>query len=105
MIERYSRPKMANIWNLQSKFQKWLDIEIAACEAHVDLGNLKKEDVDEIKEKANFNIDRINEIEAEIHHDVIAFLTCVAEYVGPKSRFVHLGLTSSDVVDDCRHKR
>ncbi len=90
---------MSDIWDLQNKFQKWLDIELATCEAHVELGNLNAADVDEIKQKANFNIKRIDEIEAEIHHDVIAFLTCVAEYVGPKSRFVHLGLTSSDVVD------
>ena len=99
MIKRYCRKEMSNIWDLQNKFQKWLDIEIATCEAHVELGNLNAEDVAEIKQKANFNIERIDEIEADIHHDVIAFLTCVAEYVGPKSRFVHLGLTSSDVVD------
>ncbi len=90
---------MESIWTLESKFQTWLDIELAACDAHVELGNLKREDVDEIKEKAAFDCDRILEIEAEIHHDVIAFLTAVAENVGEKSRFVHLGLTSSDVVD------
>ena len=99
MIPRYSRKKMENVWTLENKFQKWLDIELAACDAHVELGNLKAEDVEEIKQKANFNVERIHEIESEIHHDVIAFLTCVAEYVGEKSRFVHLGLTSSDVVD------
>jgi adenylosuccinate lyase len=90
---------MEDIWSLENKFQKWLDIELATCDAHVELGNLKRDDVDEIKQKAKFDIKRIDEIEAEIHHDVIAFLTSVAEFVGEKSRFVHLGLTSSDVVD------
>jgi len=99
MIKRYTRKKMEAIWSLENKFQKWLDIELATCDAHVELGNLKQEDVTEIKEKANFDIKRIDEIEAEIHHDVIAFLTSVSEFVGEKSRFVHLGLTSSDVVD------
>ncbi len=99
MIERYSRKKIKSVWNLQSKFQKWLDIELAACKAHVELQNITQEDYDHIQKTANFDVDRINEIESEIHHDVIAFLTCVAEYVGPQSRFVHLGLTSSDVVD------
>jgi adenylosuccinate lyase len=99
MIPRYTRKKMENVWTLENKFQKWLEIELAACDAHVELGNLKADDVKEIKQKANFNVERIHEIESEIHHDVIAFLTCVSEYVGEKSRFVHLGLTSSDVVD------
>ena len=99
MIKRYTRKKMEAIWSLENKFQKWLDIELATCDAHVELGNLQQEDVTEIKEKAKFDIKRIDEIEAEIHHDVIAFLTSVAEFVGEKSRFVHLGLTSSDVVD------
>jgi len=99
MITRYSREKMTSVWKIETKFKKWLDVELAACEAHVELGNIPKEDVDIIKEKADFNVERISQIESEIHHDVIAFLTCVAEYVGPSSRFVHLGLTSSDVVD------
>ena len=99
MIKRYSRPKMANIWTLENKFNKWLDVEIAACEAHVELGNITQDDVTTIKEKATFSVERIQEIESEIHHDVIAFLTCLAENIGPSSRFVHLGLTSSDVVD------
>ena len=99
MIERYSQPEMAQVWKQETKFQKWLDVEIAACLAHVKLGNITQEDYDTIKKKADFNVERINEIESEIHHDVIAFLTCVAEYVGPSSRFVHMGLTSSDVVD------
>ena len=99
MIKRYSRKEISDIWSLENKFNKWLDIEIAACEAHVELGNISAEDVAHIKKTAKFDLKRIEEIEAEIHHDVIAFLTSVAEFVGPKSRFIHLGLTSSDVVD------
>lgn len=99
MIDRYSRPKMKAVWSAENKFQKWLEVELAACEAHVDLGNLERKDVDVIKEKASFKVERISEIEAEIHHDVIAFLTNLAENIGPESRFVHMGLTSSDVVD------
>ncbi|RAP28755.1 adenylosuccinate lyase [Candidatus Marinamargulisbacteria bacterium SCGC AG-343-D04] len=99
MIERYSRKELSEVWTLKTKFQKWLDIELAACEAHVILGNISKKDCDHIKKTAAFDVKRINEIENEIHHDVIAFLTCVAENVGPESRFIHLGLTSSDVVD------
>ena len=99
MIERYSREKIASIWTLDNKFQKWLDIELAACEAHEKLGNIPSEDLKTIQEKASFDTKRILEIENEIHHDVIAFTTSVAEFVGPSSRYVHLGLTSSDVVD------
>lgn len=90
---------MLPIWEPKNKFQKWLDVEIAACEAHQELGNISKKDVDIIKEKAAFDVDRISKIEAEIHHDVIAFLTNLAENIGPSSRFVHMGLTSSDIVD------
>ena len=99
MIERYARKDMKKIWELENKFQKWLDIEIAACEAHEKLGNISKEDLAVIKSKASFDVEGILKIESEIHHDVIAFLTNVASYIGPESRFVHLGLTSSDVVD------
>ena len=99
MIKRYSRPEMAQVWEPENKFQKWMDVELAACKAHVELGNIPAEAYQDIKTNADFNVTRIDEIEAEIHHDVIAFLTCVAEYVGENSRFVHLGLTSSDVVD------
>ncbi len=99
MIKRYSRPEMAQVWEPENKFQKWMDVELAACKAHVTLGNIPNEAYQVIKDKADFNVERIDEIESEIHHDVIAFLTCVAEYVGENSRFVHLGLTSSDVVD------
>lgn len=90
---------MADVWEPKNKFQKWLDVELAACKAHVELGNIPESAYQTIVDKADFNVERIDEIESEIHHDVIAFLTCVAEYVGEDSRFVHLGLTSSDVVD------
>lgn len=99
MIERYSLPRMRGIWELANKFEKWLEIEILATEAHVKLGIVPQEALDEIKAKATFSVERIEVIEAETHHDVIAFLTNVAENVGPASRYVHYGLTSSDVVD------
>lgn len=99
MIERYSRKHLSDIWSLENKFNIWLDIEIAACEAHAQLGIIPPEDVNIIKEKAQFNTARIEEIENQVHHDVIAFLTCVSEYVGPSSRYIHYGLTSSDIVD------
>jgi adenylosuccinate lyase len=90
---------MADIWSLDTKFQKWLDVEIAACRVQMKLGNIPEKDFQEIVEKAAFNVDRIEEIEKEIQHDVIAFLTNLAENIGDASRYVHLGLTSSDVVD------
>ncbi|MDA1353773.1 MAG: adenylosuccinate lyase [bacterium] len=99
MISRYSRDVMAQIWEQEAKFNKWLDVEIAACAAHVKLGNIPEDDFKIIKEKAAFSVDRINEIEAEVNHDVIAFTTALAEHIGPSSRFVHMGLTSTDVVD------
>lgn len=99
MIQRYSRPEIAKIWTLENKFRIWLDIEIAACEAHAKLGLIPKRDLKTIKSKASFNVERILEIENEVHHDVIAFLTAVAENVGPESRYIHYGLTSSDIVD------
>jgi adenylosuccinate lyase len=99
MIERYSRPEMAAIWTQETKFKKWLDVELAACKAHVTLGNIPESSYRIICDNAQIDVDRIDAIEAEVHHDVIAFLTCVAEFVGEESRFVHLGLTSSDVVD------
>lgn len=99
MIKRYTRKEMEFVWSDQSKFDNWLAVEIAACEAHVELGNIKQSVVDIIKANAAFNVERIKEIESEIHHDVIAFLTNLAENIGPESRFVHMGLTSTDVVD------
>jgi len=99
MIDRYSRKEISDIWKLENKFKIWLDIEIAACEANAQLGIIPQEDLKTIKEKAQFTVSRIEEIENQVHHDVIAFLTCVAEYVGPSSRYIHYGLTSSDIVD------
>lgn len=99
MIDRYSRTEIAGIWTLENKFRIWLDIEIAACEANARLGLIPENDLATIREKADFNVDRILEIENQVHHDVIAFLTCVGEHVGPSSRFIHYGLTSSDIVD------
>jgi len=99
MIERYTLPEIGRIWEDENKFRIWLDIEIYACEAQAQLGRIPQSAVAEIREKANFDIERILEIESEVHHDVIAFLTNVAEYVGPAARYIHYGMTSSDVLD------
>ncbi len=99
MIPRYSRPEMAVIWEPENRYQKWLDVEIAACEAWAKLGKIPKKSLATIKKKAGFNIKRIDKIEETVKHDVIAFLTSVAENVGEDSRFIHKGLTSSDVLD------
>ncbi len=99
MISRYSRSPMTEIWEEKNKFQKWLDVELAACAAHVQLGNLPEDVYHDIQTKARFDVNRIQEIEEEVQHDVIAFLTNLAEHIGPSSRFVHMGLTSSDVCD------
>ena len=99
MIERYSREEIARIWDLENKFRIWLDIEIAVCEIYAERGMIPKEDLAIIKEKADFDLDRILEIENEVHHDVIAFLTAVNEKVGPAGRHIHYGLTSSDIGD------
>ena len=99
MIKRYSREEMEKIWDLQNRFQAMLDVEIAACRAMNELGMIPDEDLNNIIEKADFDVDRIDEIEKVTKHDVIAFLTSVAEFVGPSSRFIHYGMTSSDVLD------
>jgi adenylosuccinate lyase len=99
MIERYTRPEMGAIWTSQNRFQKWLDVEIAVCEVHAAMGTIPVEAVDTIKKRASFTVGRIDEIEKTTRHDVIAFTTALAESIGPESRFVHFGLTSSDVVD------
>ncbi len=101
MIPRYTRPEMGAIWSDQNRFSIWLDIEVLACEAQTKLGAIPQDAMDEIKSKASFDVKRILEIEEVTKHDVIAFTTNVAEYVGPASRFIHLGLTSSDVLDTC----
>ena len=99
MIERYTLPEMGAIWQLHNKFQKWLDVEIAVCEVHAEDGTIPTDALEEIKTKASFTVERINEIEKVTDHDVIAFTTNLAENIGESSRFVHYGLTSSDVVD------
>jgi adenylosuccinate lyase len=99
MIERYTRPEMGRIWTLENKYRKWLDVELAACEALSEIGQIPPEDLRIILERAAFDISRIDEIERETQHDVIAFLTSVSEFVGPSSRYIHEGLTSSDVLD------
>ncbi|MEL6552197.1 MAG: adenylosuccinate lyase [Cyanobacteria bacterium J06621_11] len=99
MIERYTLPEMGQLWTDEYKFKTWLQVEIAVCEAQAKLGKIPKEAVETIKEKANFDVDRILEIEREVKHDVIAFLTNVNEYVGDAGRHIHVGMTSSDVLD------
>ncbi len=101
MIERYSRPEMTHIWTAENRFRIWLEIETLACEAQAELGVIPKEVVPVIRAKGDFDIARIDAIEAEVKHDVIAFLTSVAEHVGPEARFIHQGMTSSDVLDTC----
>jgi adenylosuccinate lyase len=99
MIERYSRKPMARLWTEQARFEKWWDVEYAALEIRAARGDIPADSVERIRETARFTPDEINEVEAEVQHDVIAFLTVIAKHVGADSRFVHLGLTSSDVVD------
>ncbi|QGP91303.1 Adenylosuccinate lyase [Neomoorella glycerini] len=99
MIERYTLPEMGKIWEPEHKFRTWLAIEIYACEAWAELGQIPPAALEEIKARADFDIDRINEIEATTRHDVLAFLTAVAEKVGDASKYIHLGMTSSDVLD------
>lgn len=99
MIERYSRPEMAAIWTEENKFKAWLEVEILACEAWAELGDIPKEDVKVLREKASFDINRIYEIEKETRHDVVAFTRAVSETLGNERKWVHYGLTSTDVVD------
>ncbi|MCB1307758.1 MAG: adenylosuccinate lyase [Leptospiraceae bacterium] len=99
MIERYSNPEIASIWSLESKFRYWLRVEIAVCEAWHQRGVIPDEDLRAIQSKADFDLNRILEVEREVHHDVIAFLTSVQESIGPAGRWVHYGMTSSDVGD------
>lgn len=100
MIDRYSREEIKKIWDLNSKFDYYLKVEIAVCEAYSKLGKIPKKEVDEIKKRAKFSIERIDEIEREVRHDVIAFLTCVNESLGEDlARHMHIGMTSSDVID------
>ncbi|MCT0248713.1 adenylosuccinate lyase [Synechococcus sp. CS-205] len=99
MIERYTLPEMGSLWSEEAKFQSWLEVEIAACEANAQLGRVPQEAMAAIRERARFEVPRILEIEAEVRHDVIAFLTNVNEHVGEAGRYIHVGMTSSDVLD------
>ena len=101
MIPRYTRPEMARIWEPENRFRIWFEIEAHACDAQAELGVIPKEAAKAVWERGKWEIDRIDEIERETRHDVIPFLTNLAEYVGPEARFVHQGMTSSDVLDTC----
>src|SRR5947208_557393 len=99
MIDRYTLPEMGALWSEETRFQKWLDVEIAVCEVHAEMGMIPREALEQIKSRAKFSVARIKEIEKTTDHDVIAFTTNLAESIGDAARFVHYGLTSSDVVD------
>ncbi|MBC2091544.1 adenylosuccinate lyase [Listeria welshimeri] len=99
MLERYTRKEMGNIWTEQNRYQAWLEVEILACEAWAELGDIPKEDVEKIRANAKFDVDRIHEIELETRHDVVAFTRSVSESLGEERKWVHYGLTSTDVVD------
>ena len=101
MIPRYARPEMVNIWEPETRFSIWLDIETHAMDAMADLGIVPAEAAKAVREKGAFDVNRIDEIECEVKHDVIAFLTSLSEHVGEEARFVHQGMTSSDVLDTC----
>ncbi|MCK4723709.1 MAG: adenylosuccinate lyase, partial [Dehalococcoidia bacterium] len=98
MIERYSRPEMKKVWADETKFDKWLQVEIAVCEAWAELGTIPREEIPKIR-KARFDLGRFDEILKKTHHDMTAFLGSVAESLGEESRFIHLGLTSNDIID------
>lgn len=99
MIDRYAREEMKKIWDLNSKFRYYLNVEIAAAEAYAEIGRFPKKDIEEVKKRASFNLERIEEIEREVRHDVIAFLTNVNENLGEYAKYMHAGMTSSDVID------
>jgi adenylosuccinate lyase len=99
VIERYTRAEMARIWEPGAKFDKWLEVELAACEAWHKKGKIPKSSLKRIIKRARFNVKRIAEIEKTVKHDVVAFLTNISEHVGPDSRYIHMGLTSSDILD------
>jgi len=99
LIPRYTRPQMGQVWEEENRFRTWLKVEIAATETLADAGIVPRKAAKAIRELADFRLDRIREVEAEVRHDVIAFTTAVAEFVGPESRWFHYGLTSNDVVD------
>jgi len=99
LIERYTRPELAKIWSEENKYKIWLQVEIAALEGMQEIGKVPKEAVQKIKEKARIDLKRIEELDREVHHDVIAFLTSLSESIGPEGRYLHMGMTSSDLID------
>src|SRR6266704_6810055 len=99
MITRYTRPEMGRIWSEENRFRMWMEVEIAACEAQAKLGRIPAKAAQTIRKKASFSVERINELERVTDHDLIAFVSCMGEAIGPEARYVHLGLTSTDVVD------
>jgi len=99
MIDRYTRPEMGRLWSLENRFRVWLEVELAVCEGWCAMGRIPAQDMQTIRDKADINVERILEIEERTRHDVIAFLTNVEEIVGPSARYIHLGCTSSDIVD------
>lgn len=99
MIDRYTRPEMGRIWTLENRYRAWLEVELAVCEGWAELGRIPAEAVEVIRRKADIDVDRIQEIEQTTRHDVIAFLTSLEEKIGPEARYIHLGCTSSDIVD------
>ena len=99
MISRYTREEMGRIWSDENRFTKWLEVEVLACEAWAALGKIPKKSLQKIKKKAAFDVKRVTEVVASVKHDVIAFLTVVAEHVGADARFIHMGMTSSDLLD------
>jgi len=99
VIERYTRPVLAEIWSAEGRYRRWLEVELAVCEVLAERGTIPRDALESIRARAEFDADRVAEIEAEVRHDVIAFLTNVAEHVGPTSRWIHYGMTSSDVLD------
>jgi adenylosuccinate lyase len=105
MISRYTTPEMRELWSEEAKFHAWLEVELAACEAWAEMGRIPPDDLFSIRKNARFDVARIEQLEKELHHDVIAFTTNLAESIGPSSRFVHLGLTSTDVVDTAQALR
>src|SRR5258708_8086560 len=99
MIERYTRPEMGRIWSEENRFRMWMEVEVAACQAQAQLGRIPAKAAQNIRKKADFSVERVNELERVTDHDLIAFVTCMGEHIGPDGRYVHLGLTSTDVVD------
>src|ERR1044072_9331270 len=99
MIDRYTLPEMGALWSEQNKFQKWLDVEIAVCEVHAEMGTIPRDALEQIKARGQFSVSRFNETEKTTNHEVIVYTTTLADSIGEASRFVHYGLTSSGVVD------